>query len=116
MRRDRPYPSPCIQILDEMSAIRPSFVMSLGDAYYGYGGSFQHFRNEVDYFLSTIKLLSFPLFNIIGNHDVTDNKERDDYVEGRFGNSYGSFDFCGSHCIVLDSDERGAGGPSAVTN
>jgi len=110
LRRDRPYPSAYGQILDEMAAIRPSFVMSLGDAYYGYGGSFQRFKNEVDYFLSTIKPLSFPFFNIIGNHDVTDDKERDDYVRGRFGNSYGSFDFCGSHLIVLDSDEKGREG------
>ena len=87
--------------------IGPSFVVSLGDAYFGYGGSFQRFRNEVDYFLSSIKPLTMPFFHVIGNHEVTDDRERDDYAKRRFGNSYGSFDFSGSHFVALDTEEKG---------
>jgi len=105
-RRDMPYPPPYGQILDEMAMIGPSFVVSLGDAYYGYGGSFQRFRNEVDYFLSTMKPLAVPFFHIIGNHEVTDDRERDYYIKRRSGNSYGSFYLGGSHFVALDTEEK----------
>jgi hypothetical protein len=109
-RRAMPYPSPYWRILNDMDMINPSFVVSLGDVYYGYGGSFQRFRNEVDYFISTIKPLDFPFFNVIGNHEVTDDRERDDYVKNRFGKSYGSFGFGGSHFVALDTEEKGREG------
>jgi len=112
-RRDMPYPSPYWQILEEMAMIGPSFVVSLGDAYFGYGGSFQRFRNEVDYFLSTIKPLAVPFFHVIGNHEVTDDRERDEYVKRHFGNSYGSFDSGVSHFVVLDTEEKGSEGTIA---
>ncbi len=113
-RRDKPYPDPYREILSETSMIGPSFIISLGDAYYGYGGPFQRFKNEIDYFLSTVKPLNVPFFNIIGNHEVADAgeraRERGDYARSHFGSSYGSFDFGGSHFIFLDSDEKGKEG------
>lgn len=104
-RRDRPYAEVFKQMLNEINIIAPSFVISTGDAYYGYGGSFQRFKNEIDYFLSTIKSLSVPFFNIIGNHEVTGDTNREDYIKERFRRLYGSFDFGNSHFIMLNTDE-----------
>lgn len=104
-RRDRPYPVAFTQILNEINMISPSFVISVGDAYYGYGGAFQKFKNEVDYFLNTIGFLDTPLFNIIGNHEIGASPERETYIKERFGSLYGSFDFGNSHFIMLNTEE-----------
>lgn len=109
-RRDRPYPPAFKQMLYEMNIIAPSFIISLGDVYYGYGGSFQRFKNEINHFLSTIKPLSVPFLNVIGNHEVVGDREREDYVKERFGRLYGSFDFGNSHFILLNTEEIGREG------
>lgn len=109
-RRDRAYPSVFEQILREVDIISPSFIISTGDAYYGYGGSMQGFKNEVDYFLSKIKGIDVPFFNVTGNHEVGGDTERERYAEKRFGRLYGSFDFGNSHFIMLNSDEVGKQG------
>jgi len=109
-RRDRPYPEAFLKMLNEMNIISPSFILSIGDAYYGYGGSFQRFKNEIDYFLSKIKPLDTPFFNVIGNHEVGGSIERENYIKKRFGNLYGSFDYANSHFIMLDTDETGKEG------
>lgn len=110
LRRDRPYLPVFKHILNEVNTIAPSFVISTGDAYYGYGGSFQRFKNEVDYFLSMIKPLSIPFFNVIGNHETGGEVQRESYIKERFKKLYGSFDFGNSHFILLDTDETGKEG------
>jgi hypothetical protein len=112
-RRDRPYPKVFSQMLREVKLVGPAFAVSTGDAYYGYGGSFQRFRNEVEYFLSEIKSLGIPVFNAVGNHEVTDEPDRERYVAERFGEFYGSFDVGNLHFIVLNTEEKGREG--AVT-
>lgn len=109
-RRDRPYSEAFLKMLDEMNMISPSFILSVGDAYYGYGGSFQRFKNEIDYFLSRIKSLDTPFFNVIGNHEAGGALERENYIKDRFRNLYGSFDYGNSHFILLDTDEAGREG------
>ena len=109
-RRDRPYSEAFPKMLDEMNLISPSFILSVGDAYYGYGGSFQRFKNEIDYFLSKIKSLDTPFFNVIGNHETGGTLERENYIKERFGNLYGSFDYGNSHFIMLNTDEIGKEG------
>ncbi|MDI6744671.1 MAG: metallophosphoesterase [Thermodesulfovibrionales bacterium] len=109
-RRDRPYSEAFLKMFDEINMISPSFILSMGDAYYGYGGSFQRFKNEIDYFLSRIKSLDTPFFNVIGNHEVGGSLERENYIKERFGNLYGSFDYANSHFILLDTDEAGKEG------
>lgn len=109
-RRDRPYPEVFSRILREVKLVGPSFAVSTGDAYYGYGGSFQRFRNEVDHFLSEMRSLDFPVFNAMGNHEVTGEAEREQYVRERFGEFHGSFDVGNLHFIVLNTEERGREG------
>lgn len=109
-RRDRPYHDPLMTIIKEIEMINPDFVVSTGDAYYGYGSSFQRFKNEIEYFESISRRLSTPFFNVIGNHEVAGGDRREDYVRERFGNLYGSFDYGDSHFIVLNTEEKGKEG------
>jgi hypothetical protein len=108
--RGRPYSGQTMRMLNEIKMIAPFFVISVGDAYYGYGDSLQQFKDEIDYFISTIKPLDMPFFNIIGNHDIAGRGDKEKYVQERFGNFYGSFDFGNSHFVMLDTDEKGREG------
>ncbi|HMK43805.1 MAG TPA: metallophosphoesterase, partial [Dissulfurispiraceae bacterium] len=107
LRRDRPYGPAFRQIVEEVATVAPPFVLSTGDAYYGYGASFQRFKNEVDYFLSFIKQIPSPVFNAVGNHEVTGEPERQRYAAERFGLLYGSFDYGNAHFIALNTEEPG---------
>lgn len=109
-RRDRPYNDNLTRILREIEIIRPDLVISTGDAYYGYGGTFERFKNEIDYFDAMSRKLSIPFFNVIGNHEIAGDSKREDYVRERYGNLYGSFDFGNSHFIILNTEEKGREG------
>ena len=107
---DMAYSPQFHQILTLMKADKPAFAVSVGDAWFGYGGSFEHFRKEIDLFLDQVRRWDVPLYNAFGNHEVTGNAEREEYLKKRFGNLFGSFDFGDAHFIVLDSDEVGREG------
>ncbi|MFN3480394.1 MAG: metallophosphoesterase family protein, partial [Thermodesulfovibrionales bacterium] len=109
-RRDRPYHDALLMIMKEIEMVNPDFAVSTGDAYYGYGGSFQRFKNEIEYFEAISRKLSVPFFNVIGNHEVAGGGKREDYIKERFGNLYGSFDYGNSHFIVLNTEEKGKEG------
>jgi 3',5'-cyclic AMP phosphodiesterase CpdA len=109
-KADDPYPPQFRQTLDAMKAESPAFAVSVGDAWFGYGGTMEHYRGEVAQFLSLVKGWRVPLYNIIGNHEVTADIERERYLKERFGNLYGSFDYGNVHFICLDTDEVGKEG------
>lgn len=75
-RRDIPYPEAFNRMLEEIGTIRPSLVIIVGDAFFGYGGSFQRFKNEVARFLNRVDMIGVPFYNAIGNHEVTDDPEK----------------------------------------
>ncbi len=110
LRRDRPYHEGVLKTLKEIEMIKPDFVISTGDAYYGYGGTFERFRNEIDYFVAMSRQISVPFFNVLGNHELGGGGMRKDYVKQRFGNTYGSFDYGNSHFIILNTEEKGKEG------
>jgi len=110
LRRDRPYHEPLSRILRDIEMIHPDFVISTGDAYYGYGGSFERFKNEINYFVATMRRISVPVFNVAGNHEIAGGGKREEYLIERFGNLYGSFDFGNSHFIILNTEEKGREG------
>lgn len=109
-RRDRPYNDNLLSILREIETIHPDLVISTGDAYYGYGGTFERFRNEIEYFEAMFRKISIPFFNVIGNHEVAGGGKREDFIKERFGNLYGSFDYGNSHFIILNTEEKGKEG------
>jgi 3',5'-cyclic AMP phosphodiesterase CpdA len=107
---DQPYPHQFRKALDAMKAESPAFAVSVGDAWFGYGGTMEHYRGEVAQFLSLVNGWRVPLYNVIGNHEVTADIERERYLRKRFGNLYGSFDYGNAHFICLDTDEVGKEG------
>jgi UDP-2,3-diacylglucosamine pyrophosphatase LpxH len=104
---DQPYPPQFRQTLDAMKEESPAFAVSVGDAWFGYGGTMEHYRGEVAQFLALVKGWGIPLYNVIGNHEVTASSERERYLRKQFGNLYGSFDYGNAHFICLDTDEVG---------
>lgn len=109
-KRDLPYPQEFRQSLVSMERATPAFIASTGDAWYGYGGTMAEFRKEVDAFVDIAGGVKVPFFNAIGNHEVTDLKEREAYVREKTGRLYGSIDYAGSHFVFLDTDEVGKAG------
>lgn len=109
-RRDRPYPDVYGQILKELNLIAPAFIISTGDAYYGYGGTVQKFKNEVDYFMSSIRALDVPFINAPGNHEVAGDPVREEHLKRIAGSLYGSFDFRKTHFVMLNTEELGKEG------
>ena len=67
-KADDPYPPQFRQTLDVMKAETPAFAVSVGDAWFGYGGTMEHYRGEVAQFLPLVKGWRVPLYNIIGRN------------------------------------------------
>ncbi len=107
---DAPYPPQFRQALDAMQRVQPAFALSVGDAWFGYGGTMAHYQGEVAQFLAQVRDWGVPLFNIIGNHEVTGSAERERYLRETVGNLYGSFDYGNAQFICLDTDEAGTEG------
>ncbi|BBM84893.1 metallophosphoesterase family protein [Candidatus Uabimicrobium amorphum] len=81
--------------LDNINNSECAFVVSLGDTV----------RNSTDIQLANYKYffaqkLKFPIFNSVGNHEMTDRKKYESY----FGKTYYSFAFQKELYIFLDSE------------
>ena len=112
-KADAPYPPQFTLVRDALSSEKPIFAVSTGDAYFGYGGTMAQFTEEVKGFIAATRTWDTPLFNVIGNHDVTGSAERETYLKRVYGNLYGSVDVGIAHFIFLDSDEVGREGKVA---
>lgn len=83
------------QILEQINAINPVFVIDNGDLVFG--GE----PNKYRLFYETISNLRVPLYTTLGNHDIRENG-RPMYTK-LFGPPYYSFDYGNDHFIFLDS-------------
>ena len=83
------------QIIDQVNAINPAFVVDNGDLVYG--GEPNRYR----LFYQTVAKLHVPLYTTLGNHDIRANG-RKIYTE-LFGPPYYSFDYLNNHFVFLDS-------------
>ncbi|MBU4491087.1 MAG: metallophosphoesterase, partial [Euryarchaeota archaeon] len=90
-----------------VNLLRPDFVINVGDLIRGYTNDTDLIIKEWEDFDHTIKLFKMPFYMVIGNHDVWDEESQRIYKE-RYGPLYYSFDFKGSHFVVLDSEEANA--------
>lgn len=116
------------QAVDEVNLLQPDFVMSVGDYIPGGARDQQALDKEWDEFDAIVAKINAPFFTCVGNHDVYPNyeikvdpvtqqavlvlKENDPqngsletYIKrhGVKGKTYYSFDYRGSHFVVLDS-------------
>ncbi|OLN28269.1 metallophosphoesterase family protein [Desulfosporosinus metallidurans] len=82
-------------IIDQVNAIKPAFVVDNGDLVYG--GEPNRYR----LFYETVSKLQVPLYTTLGNHDIRENG-LPIYTE-LFGPAYYSFDYLKNHFIFLDS-------------
>lgn len=104
------YPEVFRQELASIEKQGSAFLVSTGDAYFGYGGTMTDFQREVDGLLAIAAEAKMPFFNVIGNHDVADEKAREAYVKEKVGALFGAMDYAGSHFVFLDTDEVGKRG------
>lgn len=79
---------------------KPVYGITVGDIVWDKMNLFQHYINAVS-------RLSFPIFQVIGNHDHNENIVNNDYLaskdyEDHFGPTYYSYNIGDCHFIVLD--------------
>ncbi len=101
---DDPVMPVCTEICREIGLIHPNFVFWTGDCIYGYKDTPDQANSQYDAFLSTVSLCDVPVFNAVGNHEITDDPVLTPIYEKRMGKLYGSMDYGNSHFISLNTD------------
>jgi hypothetical protein len=94
-------------LIPKINALKPAFVINLGDLIYGYG--IRNTPRQWDKYQEVIKTFRVPYYQIPGNHDIFSNEARKIYGL-RFGTFYSSFDYGGCHFVLLDNTEGGRWG------
>jgi hypothetical protein len=81
--------------IDTLNKLHPSFLMSLGDMFMDVDDTYlNHYK------LSFFDKIKFPLFNAVGNHDISNGNR----YEKEFGKSYFSFNIASELYIVLNTE------------
>ncbi|MCK6650232.1 MAG: hypothetical protein L6Q66_11305, partial [Bacteroidia bacterium] len=81
--------------IDTLNGIQPAFLMSLGDLFMDVDNVYlDHYRT------SFFRKLKCPLFNVVGNHDISNGNR----YEKEFGKSYSSFIVGSELFILLDTE------------
>lgn len=82
--------------IDTLNALDPAFLMSLGDLFIDVDDVYlDHYRT------SFFRKLKFPLFNVVGNHDISNGNR----YEKEFGKSFSSFVVGSELFILLDTEK-----------
>jgi hypothetical protein len=79
--------------IDTLNTLNPSFMVCLGDLFLDVTE-----ENIANYERSFFRRISFPLFNVVGNHDVSDLYDK------RFGSRFYSFQIGSEIFIFLDTE------------
>ncbi len=91
------FPSSTIQAsIDTLNSLNPLFLMSLGDMFIDVNETYIHHYQK-----SLFDKLKMPLFNAVGNHDVSNGN----MYEKLFGKSYFSFRNGTEVFIILDTEK-----------
>lgn len=106
-RPNRPGLTQCAtykRILEEINKIKPAFVVNTGDVIYG-SRDRQRFQDQYrDYLETTKSLLEAKVYLTLGNHEILGYKPNQEFFEKELGGLYYSFDWAGSHFIVLNTE------------
>ena len=89
------------EMVTEVEAMKPDFVMTVGDLIEGYTEDTTTLNKQWDEYLSLIKPLSMPIYLVPGNHDITTDPALPVYRK-RVGEPNYSFNMRKYHFIVLD--------------
>ncbi len=93
--------------VDKLNALRPQFVMSVGDLISGYTEDPAILSKQWKTFQGYLRELEPPFFYTAGNHDMSNDVMRKDW-NARYGRAYYSFNYRGCHFMVLASEGVGA--------
>jgi hypothetical protein len=94
-------------LIPKINALKPAFVINLGDLIYGYGPLSK--EKQWDKYERVITAIEPPYYQAPGNHDTHSKEARRIYMR-RFGKCYQSFDYGGCHFVLLDNTEAQRGG------
>lgn len=91
------------RLLPEINAMKPAFVINVGDLIYGYG--LLRKEKQWDRYEQVIRGFTEPYYQLPGNHDTYSKEARRVYGR-RFGKFYESFDHGDCHFVLLDTTEQ----------
>lgn len=94
-------------LIPKINAVKPAFVINLGDLIYGYGPLSK--EKQWDKYERVVKAIAAPYYQAPGNHDTHSKEARRIYTR-RFGKCYQAFDYGGCHFVLLDNTEAQRGG------
>jgi hypothetical protein len=94
-------------LIPTINALKPAFVINLGDLIYGYGPLSK--EKQWGKYERVIRTIEPPYYQAPGNHDTHSKEARRIYTR-RFGKCYQSFDYGGCHFVLLDNTEAQRGG------
>jgi len=88
-------------LLQEVSVIGPSFVLSSGDLLYGNEETVEQYQQEIAWMKPLISTLPCPFFNAPGNHEINNREDFYQAYTRAFGAAYGSFEFGGIRFVAV---------------
>ena len=98
------YPS----IIREINLIRPDIVVTVGDHIEGYSDDMEAMSAEWDTLLAMLDELDAPVYLTAGNHDIWSDDSEELYQQRTGFDPYYSFDYEGTHFIILDTSRYDA--------
>ena len=93
------------RLFGELRLLRPAFVLYTGDFMWGYGGSRQEMRNDIDRFRALADTTGVPLYNVPGNHEMQSDPAAIELLREQGHDLFGSFSVGPWHFIALNTDE-----------
>jgi len=103
------------ELLKEVSAIGPEFILSSGDLLYGNEETLEQYKQEIAWMKPLIQTLPCPFFNAPGNHEINNRQDFYKAYTAAFGAPYGAFEFGGIRfvavCTELPAEKPSIFGP-----
>ncbi|MBX7256722.1 MAG: metallophosphoesterase [Candidatus Hydrogenedentes bacterium] len=99
--------------MQEINKLRPDFAIMVGDAIQGYTQDPSEITKEWQEFRQHTSALQVPFFIMPGNHDMSSPVMKDWWAQ-HHGRRYYSFDYEGSHFLILNTHEYWQGNDSSI--
>lgn len=104
-------PGVFLEARDKLNKLQPSFVLSIGDLIDGYTMDSALVQEEWSSFTQKVDSLTMPFFYVSGNHDVSNNFLKQQWIK-RFGRTYYYFLYKNALFLMLDTEDGNTDGVS----